>query len=386
MCTRCVRFTREIAGTCELMVDGRGHREEIDIFPGKPVTNSISLNVIDICPVGALLDKQFLFKQRVWLLKRAPSISPCDAGGENIWIEHNEGVVHRITPRYNAEVNKWWISDETRHACQALTDSRRLLHPRVKQHGAQGASGWPAALEAADRGMVSLVHQHGQGSLCAVLSPMSSCEEAWLLGRYIRGLDRNALLVVGPVPATQDEVFKHYVTGRETFRIQGEKVPNRRGVERVIALLGGPNARWEDLLSGTRDDVKRLRGAWVVGGYLSNWVGGDLPALLGRGFVVLQDVLETVLAERCDVVLPAAMWAEKSGCWENHQGKLQAFAAAIDPPAGVDRECDVYYRLLQKTESCEVAELRRAMGEPFTSVSLPREAAPTEPAFDFVEL
>src|SRR3712207_3649558 len=84
MCTRCVRFTREVAGTSELYVDGRGHREEIDIFPGKPLDNPLSGNVADICPVGALLDKDFLFKQRVWLLKQVPSISPVDAGGENI--------------------------------------------------------------------------------------------------------------------------------------------------------------------------------------------------------------------------------------------------------------------------------------------------------------
>ena len=80
MCTRCVRFTREVSGTSELMVDGRGHREEIDIFPGSPLNNKISLNVVDLCPVGALLDKNFLFKQRVWRLTKTPSISPIDAG------------------------------------------------------------------------------------------------------------------------------------------------------------------------------------------------------------------------------------------------------------------------------------------------------------------
>ena len=99
MCTRCVRFTREVTGTCELYVDGRGHKEEIDIFPGKPLDNPLSANVADICPVGALLDKDFLFKQRVWLLKQTPSVSPVDAGGENVWIEHNEGGVYRSKPR-----------------------------------------------------------------------------------------------------------------------------------------------------------------------------------------------------------------------------------------------------------------------------------------------
>src|SRR5580693_3363720 len=104
MCTRCVRFTREVSGTSELYVDGRGYREEIDIFPGKPCNNKLAGNVVDLCPVGALLDKDFLFKQRVWLLKQAASISPVDSGGENIFLEHNENVIYRVKPRYNADV------------------------------------------------------------------------------------------------------------------------------------------------------------------------------------------------------------------------------------------------------------------------------------------
>ncbi len=76
MCTRCVRFTREVSGTSELYVDGRGHKEEIDIFPGQPVNNKLAGNVVDLCPVGALLDKDFLFKQRVWLLKQAAVDQP----------------------------------------------------------------------------------------------------------------------------------------------------------------------------------------------------------------------------------------------------------------------------------------------------------------------
>ena len=137
MCTRCVRFTREVSGTSELYVDGRGHKEEIDIFPGKPLNNKLASNVVDICPVGALLDKDFLFKQRVWLLKRVPSISPSDSGGENIYIEFNEGVIYRIKPRYNAEVNTWWISDDTRYSYKAVHEPARLRTPKRMQYGSQ---------------------------------------------------------------------------------------------------------------------------------------------------------------------------------------------------------------------------------------------------------
>src|SRR6185436_16259750 len=153
MCTRCVRFTREVSGTNELFVEGRGHKEEISIFPGKPLDNKLSCNVVDLCPVGALLDKDFLFQQRVWLLKETPSISPVDAGGENIFIHHNEGRIYRIKPRYNAEVNQWWISDDTRYSYKPVHDGNRLQGARKTQYGSQVETNYPNAIEMADDGL-----------------------------------------------------------------------------------------------------------------------------------------------------------------------------------------------------------------------------------------
>src|SRR5215204_2836279 len=172
MCTRCVRFTREVSGASELYVDGRGHKEEIDIFPGKPLDNKLSGNVVDLCPVGALLDKDFLFKQRVWLLKETPSISPADAGGENIYLHHNEGIVYRVKPRYNAEVNTWWISDDTRYSFKPIHDTKRLKSARRIQYGSQVETTFAHALEEATRDLTQAVATHGHGSLYAMLSPM----------------------------------------------------------------------------------------------------------------------------------------------------------------------------------------------------------------------
>src|ERR1700761_1691690 len=148
MCTRCVRFTREVAGTSELYVDGRGHKGENEIFPGKPVNNKLAGNVVDLCPVGALLDKDFLFKQRVWLLKRVPSISPADSGGENTFLEYNEGVIYRVKPRYAPEVNVWWISDDTRYSYKPVNDDKRLTAARVTEHGAQVNASFKTAMAA----------------------------------------------------------------------------------------------------------------------------------------------------------------------------------------------------------------------------------------------
>jgi NADH-quinone oxidoreductase subunit G len=390
MCTRCVRFTREVSGTSELFVEGRGHREEIAIFPGRPVNNKLAGNVVDLCPVGALLDKDFLFKQRVWLLKEVPSISPVDSGGENIWLHQNEGVVYRVKPRYNPDVNTWWISDDTRYSYRAVHSTKRLKVAKRPQHGTQSDTTVSGATDAAVTALKQIVTEHGQGSLYAVLSPMMACEEAYLLGQVIRSIDPQALLVLGPVPSTgQNEVFRNSLTGKQTFEIQAEKVPNAAGVRRVMTGLGGPQAAFADLAELRREDVQRLRGGWIVGGYLSDWVGSAdvLPPVLRRGgsFRVVQDILPNALTDSADVLIPAAAWAEKDGTWENYQGRLQVFGAAVIAPEGARREGDVYLAILGRPGLYNAAAVRKEMGDPFAAVSVP-SSVKDEPAFEFAEL
>jgi NADH-quinone oxidoreductase subunit G len=389
MCTRCVRFTREVSGTSELYVDGRGHREEIDIFPGKPLNNKLAGNVVDLCPVGALLDKDFLFKQRVWLLKQTPSISPVDAGGENIFLEHNEGVVYRIKPRYNAEVNTWWISDDSRYAYHVIHDPKRLTAAARMQYGAQVAVDFDKAVDQVINDLRNLVSTQGHGSLYAVLSPMMASEEAWLLGKAIRAIDPQAALILGPVPTSgQNETFKNPANGKTNFTIQAEKVPNAAGVKRVMDMLGGTTASFADFVKAERPELKKLSGGWIVGGYLSSWLpkdAKDAPAQFKKGYKVVQDILPSTLTTSADVFLPAATWAEKDGSWENHAGKLQVFAAAVPPPESLWREGDVYLKLHGKPGRYVADAIRQEMGEPFAAAKLPDHDAPN-PAFEFAEL
>lgn len=381
MCTRCVRFTREVAGTSELFVDGRGSKEEIEIFPGKPLNNKLSGNVVDLCPVGALLDKDFLFKQRVWFLKSAPSISPADAGGENIWVHHNEGVVYRLKPRYNSHGNQWWISDDTRYSHKIVNDPKRLFGALKTQYGAQVEAPYLDAISAADAELKKIHKESGDGSLCAVLSPMMACEEAYLLGKYIRSIDPLATLVLGPVPrAAEDEVFKHYITKQETFRIQAEKVPNKNGILRVMEILGGAHLEWDAFL---KPDAK-LKAAWIVGGYHSNWTGADVPAPLKKLYKIVQDILPSALTSSADIVLPSATWAEKDGSWENYKNVIQPFAAAFAPRDGAMREGEVYARLLHR--KYDVTAIREELGVAFKDVQLPTHAEADQPATEFVEI
>jgi NADH-quinone oxidoreductase subunit G len=215
---------------------------------------------------------------------------------------------------------------------------------------------------------------------------MMASEEAWLLASWIRSIDPQALLVLGPVPTSgENKTFKHYISGKKTFEIQAEKVPNKNGVNRVLDQLGGPRATFADLLDDKSEAINKLKGGWIVGGYLSNWIPLDPPALFKRGYRVVQDILPNSLTASCDVLLPAAAWAEKDGSWENYAGKIQAFQAAIAPLEGARREGDVYYKLLGRTGVYNAEDVRKEIGGPLAEIKLPEENA-AEPAFEFVEL
>lgn len=112
-CDRCARFTSEITGTGELSLVGRGDKNVIDVFPGKPLDNPMSLNVCDVCPVGALQSRDFLYTARVWFMDKTESIVP-NARGDNAIVETFQGKVKRIRPRENLDVNGYWLADEDR--------------------------------------------------------------------------------------------------------------------------------------------------------------------------------------------------------------------------------------------------------------------------------
>ncbi len=334
MCSRCVRFTREVTGTAEILVDGRGDHTQIDVFPGVPLDNELSANVIDLCPVGALLDKDFLFTQRVWFLKETPSIDGITASGDNIRIDHNEGKVYRVKPRTNLDVNKWWISDEIRYGWKFVHREDRLTMPTMLSRGRRVQCDWARASHAAVEGLRAATA--GERRLALLVSPMLSCEEAFLLANFARTLDDHPVFAIGPIPHHgQDKTFPG---GYTTY---AEKCPNARGVRRVLeAIASGPVLSAEQFLAR----LSEFPGVILTGNYPSEWVTQVFADALsrpvgnvGKRFSVLLDTLPNRLTGRldepggADVVLPAATWFEKAGTFENAKGRLQAFEQAIPP-------------------------------------------------------
>ncbi len=334
MCTRCVRFTKEVAGTSELMVQGRGNKEEIDVFPGVPIANELSANVIDLCPVGALLDKDFLFAQRVWFLKNTPSIDGITASGDNIFVEHNEGKVYRLKPRTNLSVNKWWITDEVRYGWKHIHSEDRLRSPLRRQFGTLVETDYTRAYDDAIEGIRKAVSAGKR--LALVVSPMLSCEEAYLLATLARRLDPKAVFGIGPVPVKgQDKVFPAGAkeTDPKAFKMYAEKAPNARGVRRVLEALSGPGTvpAFDSVLArlGKGSGTSDIGAVILTGNYPGEWGSKDLDAALGGKFTVLLDTLSSSLLDRAAVVLPGATWAEKAGTFENARNILQAFEQAI---------------------------------------------------------
>jgi NADH-quinone oxidoreductase subunit G len=331
MCTRCVRFTKEVTGTSEMMVAGRGNKEEIDVFPGIPLDNELSANVTDLCPVGALLDKDFLFAQRVWFLKSTPSIDGITASGDNLFVEHNQGTVYRLKPRTNLAVNKWWITDEVRYGWKHVHAENRLRTPYRRQYGTLVESDYARAYEVVIEGIRKAVASGKRAAL--MVSPMLPCEEAFLLAKLVTQIDPKAVLAVGPVPFKgQDKVFPAGVSpsDKKAFTMYAEKAPNARGVRRVLSAFGNV-LEFGDFLKilGHGTGTSSIGAAIITGNYPSAWATPDLETSLAGKFVTLIDTHEGTLMGKADVVLPGATWVEKAGTFENARGMLQAFEQAI---------------------------------------------------------
>lgn len=333
MCSRCVRFTREISGTGELMIANRGAHEEIEVMSGFPLANNLSGNVVDLCPVGALCDKDFLYRQRVWFMKRHAGICTGCATGCSIYVDENQDRVYRLRPRENPNVNQWWMCNEGRYSYPHVHSNQRITLP-TRRDGKQRVNldwaGLPAELK---------TRLQGAGRLAASISPHLTVEEAYLLATVVRAIDPQALLAVGPVPLRgEDEKFAN------GFTIRAEKCPNRRGVETIVGRFMGRVVTFEELLSEV--DRGQVRGAWLSGGYPAAWNDSTMTARFqGLDVVIVQDLFRTPLSECATYELPGAAFPERDGSYVNCDDRLQTVARAIRPPSGVRGEGSLYWEI-----------------------------------------
>ncbi len=187
-CTRCVRFTQEIAGQMELGQAFRGDRAEIMPFIEKTVDSELSGNIIDLCPVGALTSKPFRFSARTWELARRKSVSPHDGLGSNLVVQVKHERVYRVLPLEVDAINECWLSDKDRFSYQGLGSDQRLTRPMVKQGGEWKEVEWNQALDYVAHALRDVAKEHGPSALGALVGAHATLEEMYLAGKVIRGL------------------------------------------------------------------------------------------------------------------------------------------------------------------------------------------------------
>ncbi len=322
-CTRCIRFCEEVTGTGELGMFLRGVREEIGTFPGRPLDNPYSGNVVDLCPVGALTLREFRFRSRVWFLQDVPSVCPGCARGCSIDIGEFRNRVYRITPRVNHAVNRWWICDAGRLWGERLAaaEDRRLDGPRTRSDA--GDDPWAAALADA----AGLLGEAARGGRVAVLaSPRATVEETWLLAQLARG-------VLGGAPVY---LASHETGEDDDLLIRGDRAPNARGARAVLEAVCGqvaPVADLERALVEGAVDVLFALGPGLVGP-----VDDEPPVLSPEALerakdVIVIDAWSSPLSAAASVVLPAACWGETSGTYVNFAGRVQWAERALVPAA-----------------------------------------------------
>ncbi len=315
MCTRCVRFTEEISGTEELKVTHRGWHAEIDVAPGKPLDNKMMGNVVDLCPVGCLIDKHEKFEGRVWNFVQTDSVCPgCSKGCNTVLdtmkhqklnLEELVDKVYRIRPRENMTVNQWWICDDGRYHLEGDKNKTRILVPHIRDNGKWAETSWFSALTAA----ADKIKSAGAGNVAFIGSPYASNEENYLFGKLAKALGCTADVSKPIYGDTQT-----YKTDKNPypFTIESEKAPNFRGAKTVLGL---GDSRIDQSLSK------------------------KVVVLLGSHNVELKSKPETLIVigsfedkvtHQADILLPAALFTETSGTYTNKDGVVQKFNKAVN--------------------------------------------------------
>ncbi len=338
MCTRCVRFMREIAGNDALCVVQRGSRSVIDTFFDDGLGGDLwASNIIDICPVGALLSKDFLHKARVWDLDRAPSICPNCSQGCNITIQSRDNLAMRLRPRANPDVNSYWMCDYGRYRYEWLNITNRPMtaaaaeavggglnlagrieQPRMRD--AQGrllATTWQEAVLALVERLKD-AREAGRAAV-AVGSPFHGNEDAGLLSRLIHVLGNGE--AVYRSARTADEVA---CPGFPRLARRRDLAANVRGLEAL-----GYRRTSDDAAAGGLEGLGPAGKVLLVLGDALTDQGEDfgrdasLFAYLGTEW--------TPAAANADFVLPVTTFAEQEGTFTNHEGRVQRFWPALQP-------------------------------------------------------
>ena len=320
LCTRCIRFSADIAGDDALGIVNRGSYNSIATFPGAPFDNNYTLNTADICPVGALTSKDFRFQMRVWFLKETNSLCTGCATGCNTVIGSRENKMYRQEPRENDAVNGPWMCDSGRLDYKWIGNEKRLSK-------LNGATDWTTILAE----ITTNLEKAAVTSVAIIASARQTNEELFLLKKLADKFEA----ITDSVPRNGEG---------DHLLVNADKNPNSNGA-RLIGIAGetlGANlpAIAEGIESGT---IKSL----IVFGEDVTQHGISAALLEKLDLLIVSDIFANATTSRAHYLLPGCAYAEKRGTFTNVKGQVQKFMKALDAPGNARAEWEFLHELVE---------------------------------------
>jgi NADH-quinone oxidoreductase subunit G len=327
LCTRCIRFTKDIVGDDALGIVNRGSYNTLTAYPGKVFDNNYTLNTVDICPVGALTSKDFRFQMRVWFLKETKSICTSCATGCSIVIGSREDKIYRFEPRENEAVNSCWMCDYGRLNYKWIGREDRLIEVRSSKSEVRSVRDrWPFVL----REISEKLKEAPLGSVAIVASARQTNEELYLISKLAK--KANALTDSVPRKGEGDKLL-----------LNADRNPNSTGA-RLMGVASEPmGANLPKIADGIR--AGKIKTLIVFGEDVSkHGIGADLLGKLD--LLVVSDILPNETTRQAHYLLPGCAHAEKRGTFTNAKGRVQRFMKAIEPRGDARPEWEFLHELV----------------------------------------
>jgi len=322
LCTRCIRFSRDIAHDDALGIVNRGSHNTLTAYPGKAFDNNYTLNTVDICPVGALTSKDFRFQMRVWFLKETRSVCTSCATGCNIVISSGEEKVYRYEPRENDAVNACWMCDSGRLNYKWIGSEQRLKEVRV----GRSAATWTQALKEISEKLAKA----RPGSLAIIASARQTNEELFLLSKLAKKFG-----------ALTDSVPR--IKEGDKLLLSADRNPNANGAKMTGISAAQMGDNLPKIAAGIRDGG--IRTLIVFGEDVTKCgIGADLLGKLET--LIVSEILPNKTAELAHYLLPGCAHAEKRGSFVNGKGRVQRFMKAVEPKGDARPEWEFLHEMV----------------------------------------
>ncbi len=322
LCTRCIRFTKDIVGDDALGIVNRGSYNTLTAYPGKAFDNNYTLNTVDICPVGALTSKDFRFKMRVWFLKETKSVCTSCATGCNIIVGSREEKVYRYEPRQNDAVNSCWMCDQGRLNYKWVGREDRLRE--VKRNKEKTV--WNVALNEISAKLKSAP----AGSVAIVASARQTNEELWLLGKLKAKLGAMS----DSVPRTGES---------DKILVSADRNPNTNGARLTGMCFTEMGTNLPQIANGIKSG--KIKTLIVFGEDVTkHGIGADLLGKLET--LIVSDILPNATTNAAHYLLPGCAHVEKRGTFTNGKGRVQKFMKAVEAPGDARAEWEFLHELV----------------------------------------